>query len=247
MQPASFATQVMDIVELKHHETVKIVMDPNSLWEVRDVDADYKAVEYNGRCSDIHTYHQLHIGHGFSLLMAHQGYHAPQMVNVNGVGRYNLIWEAGNSYPLPGTLYYNWPIPEEKEYLDVPELVVANDSNMHDFLDYHANVAQIKTINDVRHIFNGHIDREYIHRGLRPGERQSSHHQNRYGSIVMFTDIEHHIPLGVQEMYVIPHTDEERSQGIIFSSWDLPQMHRDIDNGILMVGSSGIIVWSENG
>ena len=247
MQPASFDTQVMDIVELRHHEVLQIVMDPNSLWEVRDVDADYKGVEYNGRCSDIHTYHQLHIGHGFSLLMAHQGYHAPQMVGVNGIGRYNLIRTDGSSYPGRGLLYHLYPIPLESDYLVVPEMVVNDDNGSHEFLDYHADVSQIKTMNDIRLLRNEAIDREYIFRRLRLGDPVSSNNINRYGTMVLLEATDKYVPRGVTSMYVIPHPDDERFQGVIFSRLDLSQMHREIDQGILEVTADGRFNWSENG
>ena len=247
MQPASFATQVMDIVELRHHETVKIVMDPNSLWEVRDVDADYKGVEYNGRRSDIHTYHQLHIGHGFSLLMAHQGYHAPQMTEVNGIGRYNLIWEAGTSYPEFGYFPANYPIPDDKFNLAAPDALVIDESDSHDFLNYYAESFRVQSVNELRRQFNEHTNNEHISRGNRPGPYQPNTYHNRYGSMVLLEGLESEVPWGVTEMYVIPHPEPDRSQGIIFSYLNLPQMHKDIDRGILVMNADGLPVWSENG
>ena len=246
IQPAEFDTQIMDIVELRHHEMVRIVMDPNSLWEVRDVDADYKGVEYNGRCSDIHTYHQLHIGHDFVLLLAHQGYHAPQMMSVNGVGRYNLMWEAGTSYPAWGTLVGGWPMPEEKEYLEMSDLVSA-PTNSHEALDYYAKVAQLNAINDLRVEFNRQLHNEHIYRGLAIGPWPTSLFTDRYGSLTLFDSLEKHVPLGVTEIYIIPDKVDARSKGMIISYWDVPQMHKDIDNGVLVVNQDGLPTWSENG
>ena len=248
MQPASFETQVMDIVELRHHETVKIVMDPNSLWEVRDVDADYKGVEYNGRRSDIHTYHQLHIGHGFSLLMAHQGYHAPQMMEVNGVGRYNLIWEAGTSYPQFAIFPQFYPIPDEKAYLDEPDTLVDGDSNSHDFLDYYSELHRIQSINEMRRQFNIHVNNEHINRGDREGPYPTRNYHNRYGSMVLLEELEADVPWGVTEMYIIPHTETRTLPRDHFLVPQFTANARSIlIRGILVVNSDGRMTWSENG
>ena len=126
---------VWDIVTLPRFQKVEILLDSKTVWEVLDVDADYKAASMGGLVVDIHTYHRLHIGAGgMTLTMASQG-----EANA-GHGRYSLYHVQGE-LDLENNLYepvheITYPTPDAMDIARGPENLGEDPTDLDRFLYY---------------------------------------------------------------------------------------------------------------